>query len=168
MTPVTVAKALKLKKRVLGKINRVTKSIHECNSVLAENTPRHDVLELVKTRQLLVDYLIAIKVAISRANDPMPVGVTINRPNNPIVKDIYRLAELRGEIAFWEGIDTTDGLVSTMYRAEAPNSYKATIKENDVEERVAELEKRIDEIQDKLDAHNATTKIEVNIPEIML
>ena len=166
----TLAKALKHKKRVLGKINRVTKSIHECNSVLAENTPRHDVLELVKTRQLLVDHLIAVKVAINRANDPMPVGVAVNGANDSIVEDIYRLAELRGDISFWEGINTTDGRVaraSFSHQADA-DTYKATIKENDVEEKVAELEKRIDEIQDKLDEHNATTKININIPEIML
>lgn len=153
MTSITLAKALKHKKRVIGRINRVTASINAGNSFLSDNTPRHDVLELVKTRQLLVDHLIAVKVAINTANAK-------------IVKDIYRLAELRGEVSFWESLNTTEGRVRG-YSVEPSDVYKATIKEDDVEEKVADLEKRIDGIQDTLDAHNATAKIEINVPEIL-
>lgn len=152
----TLAKALKHKNRVAQKIARISDDIRANNSILAVNDPEVDVKRLDGMRKELTDYLVALKTAIHRASDS--------------VRDkIFLLAELKGSIGFYRSICTQHGRRES-HRFGSGDEYvehKATIRKESVDRIVAELEERIDEIQDHLEEFNVTTAIKIDIPDAM-
>lgn len=151
----TLAKALKHKNRVAKKIGRVSSDIQNNNSILTANDPEVDVRALDTMRHELVQHLVALKTAIHRATDP--------------VRDkVFMMAELRGSIQFYQSLNTQHGKsASTRYFGGGDEfvEHKATMRKEHVDRIVADLEAQIDDIQDKLDEFNASTKIEIDIPD---
>lgn len=148
---VTLAKALKVKNQVVGKLNRLQGYIQQHNRVLEVNKDKYDVLSKLSQHNELQESLVRLKQAIANANAPIQ-GV------------IVELAETKGLLSFFDAISTDDA-VTIRYgyngeRSEEKNyvhiteGYRAT--------KMAELEKRIVELQDQLDTFNAVTKIDVD------
>lgn len=152
MPQVSLAKALKIKNRLTGRLNKTTQTIQRYNSVQEGQSQGVDVGQQVKLRDRIRDSLITLKTAIFRAN--MEIQGTI-----------LTLGEAKSEVQFYGGIDTTDGEQVHHYQA-ANIRYTATIKRADVEAKIAQLENTIDTLQDKLDEYNVNTKIE--IPQTVL
>ena len=148
---VTLAKALKVKNQVVGKLNRLQSYIQQHNRVLEVNKDKYDVLSKLGQHDELQASLVRLKQAIANANAPIQ-GV------------IVELAETKGLLSFFDDVSTDDAVtVRHGYngeRVEEKNyvhiteGYRAT--------KMAELEKRIVELQDQLDTFNAVTKIEVD------
>jgi hypothetical protein len=147
-TSITLAKALKLKNRLAGRLTHVQTLAQQNNTVLAEQQGQIDVLALVKERDEIMDQLVALKAAIMRAN-------------SPIQEAILRKGELSSRIEWIKTINTTDGKLRHGYQ-NTELEYVAALKKKDVELQMRAMEKEIDALQDKIDEYNATKKIEID------
>lgn len=147
----TLARALRYVKRVKEQISKVETDITTYNSVIegAEREIEGTIADNMLRREKLVDHLIELKLASIKATQPiMPI--------------ILRLSELKGKISFINRIGMTHGLVNDRYGTGVATKYVAEIRKADKDRMTMELQAQIDELQGKVDAHNANTKITIN------
>ncbi len=143
----TLAKALKYKNRLVTAISSRTNDIQRYNSVVEGGDREVDVLKLLEEHQLLVKHLIDLKLAINKANQP-------------IQQFIFEIAEVKSEIKLYEGMSTTHGSSRDLY-GEAVIKYDALLRKKDVDQKVVELNRRLDAVQEKIDVHNHVAKITI-------
>ena len=150
---VTMARALKEKNRVAGRLAKARELVARENS-RDKNVPRGiDVSETYALAKTLRDRLVAIKTAIAEAN-------------SPIVSKIIELDEVKSEISYLNGLDVKEGkFVSGNYGTRIETELEAVIRQPQVLDEVTALQARADRLQDELDEFNATTKIEIEIDE---
>lgn len=147
MPELTLAKCLKLKNRLAGRLAEVQTDIQCYNSTLEEQANVVDIPARIKERNEIVEALIALKTNLMRANAP-------------IQGDLIRQGELKSSIQFLAGIQTRDGKERHGYQ-NTEIVYKAVLKKNDLDNQKRALEKEIDGIQDKVDTFNHQTRIEI-------
>jgi hypothetical protein len=149
MAEITLAKALKVKNRLTGRLAKVQGDIQAFNSVPVGQADQVNVPALMKTREELVGALVGLKTAI-------------NEVNREVQRDIYGLAEKKATAQFLGGISTRHGQQPPAYPSTIEVNYVAAMKKADVDALVVRLEKEIDQLQDKLDQFNHARKIEVD------
>ncbi len=152
-TIVTIARALKEKNRVAGRLAKARELVGAENSQ-DKSVPRGvDVAAMYDLTKMLRNRLIAIKSAIAEAN-------------KPIVSKIIELDEIKSEIAFLNGLDVKEGkFVTTNYGTRIESEIDAIISKQQVLDEVAALQVRADRIQDELDEFNAATKVEIELDD---
>jgi hypothetical protein len=148
VTEITLAKALKVKNRLTGRLAKVQADIQAYNSVPEGQADQVNVPALMQTREELVGALVGLKAAINEAN-------------REAQRDIYLLAEKKATAQFLAGVNTRHGPQPAVYPNTTEVSYVAALKKADVDAQVAGLEKEIDQLQDRLDQFNHDHKIEV-------
>ena len=150
---VTIARALKEKNRVAGRLTKARELVGKENSK-DKNVPRGiNVAETYALAKALRDRLVSIKVAIAEAN-------------KPIVAKIIELDEVKSEISYLNGLDVKEGkFVSTSYGTRIETELEAVIRQPQVLDEVTALQARADRLQDELDEFNAATKIEIEVDE---
>ena len=149
MAEITLAKALKVKNRLTGRLAKVQADIQAFNSVPEGQADQVSVLALMKTREELVGALVSLKTAINEAN-------------RGAQRDIYDLAEKKATAQFLAGVSTRHGPQPPVYPSTIEVNYVAALKKADVDGQVARLETEIDQLQDRLDQFNHDRKIEVD------
>ena len=151
---ITLARALKYKNRLVGKIATVTEVIRNKNSVVKGTEKEVDINDLFKLRLKLVKNLIDLKTAINKANES-------------IVSDIYNLSEIKSLMSIINSVDTTHGKSSKgggYYGANTePVEYESQMRFTDAEEMLSSGNKQIDQIQEKIDKHNHLITINVEM-----
>ena len=145
---ITLAKALKLKNRLAGKIAKLTLTVQTYNSTQG-TAEQIDVRAAFAARADLVARLTDLKHAVARANAP-------------IQRDIFDLAELKAEVTLFAALNTKHGTVLEGYPTSGQVTYVAQFRKADVDAMTNALETRIDAIQDKLDTFNAQTLVAVD------
>ncbi len=145
---ITLAKALKVKNRLAGRLAKVQADIQAYNSVPEGQADQVNVQALVRARDELVEALVNLKTAISDAN-------------REAQRDIYLLAEKKAEAQFLAGLSTRHGLQPAVYPGAADVRYVAALKKADVDARMGRLEQEIDQLQDRLDHFNQVCRVEV-------
>lgn len=150
---VSLARALKEKNRVAGRLARILTEIGKENSK-EELIPRGvDVAALFEQSKRLRRQLTAIKQSIALANQP-------------IIAKILELDEIKSEIAFLNNLDVQEGrFITEGYRTTIEKHYSAIIRKAHVIEEVARLQARADALQDALDEFNVVTKVMIDIDE---
>ena len=83
----------------------------------------------------------------------------INEANREIQSKIYTLSELKALLAFWNGVNVTEGEQMVGYSEAKTIKYVAQIDEVKRNEMVADFQKRIDALQEDIDTYNYTTDI---------
>ena len=146
---ITLAKALKVKNRLAGRLAKVQADIQAYNSVPEGQADQVNVPALMQTHEELVGALVALKTAINDAN-------------REAQRDIYDLAEKKATAQFLAGVNTRHGPQPAVYPNTTEVSYVAALKKADVDGLVARLEKEIDRLQDRLDQFNHDRRIEVD------
>lgn len=149
MAEITLAKALKIKNRLTGRLAKVQADIQAYNSVPEGQADQVNVPALMKTREELVGALVGLKTAINDAN-------------RDAQRDIYDLAEKKATAQFLAGINTRHGPQPPVYPSTIEVNYVAALKKADVDALVVRLENEIDQLQDRLDQFNHDHKIEVD------
>lgn len=150
---ITLAKALKLKNRIAGRVTKLTADITAYNSV-QDGAERQDVRAKFEERAGLVRRLTDLKQAIAQANAP-------------IQRAIFELAELKAEVALFAGLNTKHGTFQEGYPTAGSVTYVAEFRKADADRKVEELEARIDALQDRLDAFNTATTVDVDRDTVM-
>jgi hypothetical protein len=149
MAEITLAKALKVKNRLAGRLAKVQADIQAYNSVPEGQADQVNVPALLKAREELVGALVSLKAAVNDAN-------------REVQRDIYLLAEKKAAAQFLAGLDTRHGPQPAAYPGTAEVRYVAALKKADVDALVLRLEKEIDRLQDKLDQFNHARTVEVD------
>ena len=148
---VSIARALKEKNRVAGRLAKAREIIQQENSKDKSLPRRVDVEATYAEAKMLEARLVAIKSAIAQTN-------------NPIVAKIIELDELKSEIAFLNGLNVKEGRFEEVsYGNKIVRDIEAVVGQARVLAEVAELQKRADALQDALDEFNASTKVEIEI-----
>jgi hypothetical protein len=149
MAELTLAKALKIKNRLAGRLAKVQADVLAYNSVPEGQVGQVNVTALMQTRAELVGALVSLKTAISDAN-------------REVQRDIYQLAEKKATAQFLAGVTTRHGPQPAVYPSTTEVNYVAALKKADVDALVAGLETDMDQLQDRLDQFNQVHKIEVD------
>lgn len=142
-----IRQALKRKNKLTSEIKEVQNLIKEYNSRIVDTPVRFDVKELLeKELQQKLDELVSLKVKIHLANAPM-------------YYKIFRISELKSQIAFLRSIPTGEGKVPVSRYDSTTNEKIATYSAADIREKIKALENEIDQIQEELDLYNTVTKL---------
>jgi hypothetical protein len=155
MAEITLAKALKVKNRLTGRLAKVQADIQAFNSVPEGQADQVNVPALLRTWEELVEALVGLKAAINEAN-------------REVQRDIYDLAEKKATAQFLAGVNTRHGPQPAVYPNTTEVRYVAALKKADVDTLVAGLEKEIDQLQDRLDQFNHVHRIEVDGRTLLL
>lgn len=146
MAAMTLSRVLRYVKRVKERIATVDRNISTYNSIVEGNERPFDMAGLFAECDRLVGHLIDVKIALQNAT-------------RPISHHIFRIAEIKGRIALLSSLSTANGLVSD-YLA-APQKYSAFLTADKVQAEVVDMQKDLDNLQGKIDAHNYVTTIDI-------
>ena len=148
----TLAQALKLKNKIVSKINKLTGDVTKYNYGVAGKTRPVDVEEAMNQRDLVTYDLVTLKTAI-------------NAVNASIQKDIYELAELKGYIALHNTLRNCD---SDRYydRNDEAVEYDMIINISRIDNCIEHAQEEVEAAQDRIDTFNHTTKITVDLKAV--
>ena len=148
---VTIARALKEKNRVAGRLAKARQLVGSENSNEKKIPRRVDVVSVRDEARVLAERLIAIKTAIAVANEP-------------IVGKIIELDEVKSAISWLNGLNVREGVFEEAnYGGKVVKEYEAAIGKDDILKQVDALQRRADDLQDALDEFNASTKAEIEV-----
>lgn len=151
-TKITLARGMKVKNRLTGRLSSLWKDITSYNSTI-KGSESIDVKPLYERYNKGQELLISLKVAIATATTPM-------------TKNLVEMSELRGLVKNLGGLITTHGIQhANAYRRvqdEKPLEYIAQFRKQDVDKLVKEYETRIDTLQEELDTFNHKATIEID------
>ena len=140
-----VKQALKQKNKLVTELKAQYQILQKFNSI-EEGNPR---------RYSMVDVLAKIE---SLSNELVELKARIHKVNQPVYNQIFLLAELKGQIKELKKVPTDEGKQTERYGS--VQSIKVVeLNIVYIENRVGELQDRIEELQNELDIHNANTII---------
>jgi hypothetical protein len=144
----TVKQALKEKNKMTKQINGLVVRLQKYNSIeegsVRTYNPREDMDQLVK----LISDLVDLKTRIHKANVS-------------VYDKIFRLSELKGMVKYLRSIDCSEGKITESRRfGDSTPIIKTTVYDQlEMDNIILYYENEIEEIQELLDGHNATTEI---------
>jgi hypothetical protein len=144
---VTLARALKLKNRLAGRLAKIDSDFETYNSV-ASGTDRPDLKIVYAERGRVVARLIDLKLAISVANQPMQ-------------RTILELGEVKSLVALLSKTSTKHGKIVEGYHGTEVD-FSAQFRKGDIDREVRRLEVVIDRLQEQLDGFNHRTVIGID------
>lgn len=143
-----IKNGLKAKKRLLGMIDSEYQKVSKYNSISIQNTRPYSVKESIQNWLQLSDQLVELKTKLHTAN-----------VNGGMLKKIFQLSELKTQAMRLQNLDCSEGVVSSRYESSDTIKYvELSIVERD--EMVAEIQSRIEGIEEELDRFNHNTVIE--------
>ena len=151
----TIARALKEKERVARKLKSARETLGRVNSVMVGLKRPVDAKEAFEAVQRLQNRFLEIKKAIVAAN----AGISAQLTEMLVVraeKEYYEKLDCRESSPRGEWETSNDG--SRVWRTEEFDVY---INEGKRKEIVEALEQRLDDLQDEVDAFNATHSLEI-------
>ena len=150
----TIARALKEKERIARKLRGTRDMFSRVNSVLAGTNRPLDAEEVHASVQRLQKQYLEIKKAIAVANAGISAQLT-------------EMLVVRAEKEYYEKLDCKEGSSQGAWESSASygrgytGPYDAYINESKRQEIVVALEQRLDDLQDEVDAFNATHSVEI-------
>ena len=140
-----VKQALKAKNKLVAEIKECYRILQTQNSIEEGNPRRYSVKKKLEDIAELTDELVQLKARLHRANAP-------------VYDKIFALAELKGMIKELKKVPTDEGKSSDRYSS-IPSVKEVELNVTDIDNSISILETQIEELQNELDVHNATTNI---------
>lgn len=142
-----IKQGLKEKNKLVKRIAENTKLMQDYNTIEVGNTRPYSSLELkgiiIRDRKKLSELKAKIHIA-----------------NTPVLEEIFYMAELKSMIQSLKKMDCTEGKSNRdRYRMESEMILTSEISIVNKNQTIKDLERQIDEIQDKLDIFNSNTEI---------
>jgi len=144
---VSIARALKEKSRIAGRIHTLTEVINHENSLAEGSTRSVDLKETLGQVKALTEQLIGIKTAIAMGN-------------LDAIGKIVELGEVKSIIGFFNRLDTSESF-SDAYSKHV--KLEAAIRKADVLTEVDAYQRRANAIQDELDDFNASHFVDIEL-----
>ena len=140
-----VKQALKVKNKLVTDLKANFEILKKYNSIEEGNPRRYSMIDAFAKIQSLSSELVELKARIHKANQP-------------VYQQIFELAELKGFVKELKKVPTDEGKQTERYGS--VQSIKV-VEFNivDIENRVGELQDKIEALQNELDIHNANTQI---------
>lgn len=149
---VTLARALKEKNRIAGRLAKAQQLVRKENRKVAGSPRAVDVAAAFAEAERLSALLVQVKAAIAKANDG-------------IVAVIVELEEVKSLLSFVDSVPTDEDVeVDRDYHGAVERRWEVSIRKPELIAKAEALQKRADALQDALDEYNATTRID--LPEI--
>tara|TARA_R110000803_G_scaffold147542_1_gene213086 strand:+ start:94 stop:534 length:441 start_codon:yes stop_codon:yes gene_type:complete len=142
-------KALKIKNRIIGDINRIKGLIQRDNSKKSDKYDAVAVSGYFVELDQSIDALISLKSRIQIATAP-------------ISHKLLAMAEYKGQLTWYPDLSVKDGTYEeTNYRTNAvvTEQWAAYFTQDMVDAKLVFLQKKVEALQDEIDEHNATTDI---------
>ena len=140
-----VKQALKQKNKLVTDLKVSYGVLQKYNSIEEGNPRRYSMTNTLEKIKTLQTELVELKTKIHRANQP-------------VYDKIFALAELKGMIKELKKVPTDEGKSSDRYSS-IPSVKEVELNVTDIDTSISILETQIEEIQNELDVHNATTNI---------
>ena len=142
-----IKQALKLKNKLIKSISENTKLLQQYSTVEVGNPRPYSSTVLMVEISKATDELIDLKSKIHRANAPM-------------FEKIFEMSELKSTIKGLQKLDCTEGKSNRdRYRMESELVLTSEISLVVRNNKIKNLEERIEYLQDEMDVFNATTEI---------
>lgn len=144
-----LAQALKQKNRLAGEL------VRQQQILTRENARRSDSVSKVD-RKSVYDKIIELSTQLGELKGK------ITQANVAIYPAIERMSEFKAQIAFLQGLPKQEGEELTYIgRDQEKMVYKwdSFINQENCDQRVTELQAKINALQDTVDAYNATTEV---------
>jgi len=152
----TLARAMQVKNQLAKRLAETRSLICGANSHPVTETVDVEVRALFDLQQQMVEKLIELKTAMAEANSGIRREILEIGELNATIDFLLKVPHKAGRQARWGGM------------APCEEEYVAEIGGPEIREKVSQLRQRLDELQQQVDAYNAQTKIEVDVPSIML
>lgn len=143
----TLARALKERSRLAGKLKRDFEIIDRENSMIEGSVRSFDLHQIYAECRELHQRLVRIKKAIAAANAP-------------IAGRLAEMDEIKSMISYLRGVNTAVGYKPRSYSNEK-DLYEVVLGAAVLNSEEESLQKRCEELQDEIDAFNAVIEIEV-------
>lgn len=146
---ISLSKALKIKNRIAGEISKMEGLLQANNSRREDHITSLDSSEIYEKWKQEKDKLVLIKTRIANAS-------------SLIQTYLVQLAEAKASIKFYQNlfINEQASLEPVGTGSFRTVQYVNLISFKDREERIAELNQKIADLQDSIDEYNASSKIE--------
>lgn len=144
-----LSKALKVKNRLIAEVRTLHDRMRTNNSYDARNEPAYPSGEVFNELQKKIDSLVDLKTKIACAN-------------TPIYGAIFRMSELKGMIMSLKNTPIKEGMFDEGGWGEDKPiqvEYKVTMAQREIDKLQKDIIAELDELQDHVDAHNASTDI---------
>lgn len=144
-----LAQALKQKNRLAGELVRQQQILQR------ENARRSDSVSTVD-REAVYERILEISEELGELKGK------ITQANVNIYPALERMAELKSRIAFVQGLQKREGEEVVFVgrdQEQVKYTWDSFINQQRADETVAELQEQINDLQDEVDAYNATTEI---------
>jgi cell fate (sporulation/competence/biofilm development) regulator YlbF (YheA/YmcA/DUF963 family) len=141
-------KALKLRKSLIGEINKLKEQIKDKNSYLvgSKNGEKFNVDGGYIDLLAKIDELTNLKFVI-------------NESNRNIQAMIYALGEYKALLAFWKEVSVAEGVQTINSYSDKFAEYSVQFDEAKRDGIVVEIQKKVDALQEEVDTYNYTTDI---------
>ena len=140
-----VKQALKVKNKLVTDLKTQYQILQKYNSIEEGNTRRYSMTNALAKIKTLQAELVGLKTQIHKANQP-------------VYDKIFALAELKGMIKELKKVPTDEGKQTERYGS-VQSIKEVELNVTDIDNSISILETQIEELQNELDVHNATTNI---------
>ena len=140
-----VKQALKVKNKLVTDLKTQYQILQKYNSIEEGNPRRYSMTNALAKIKTLQAELVGLKTQIHRANVP-------------VYDKIFALAELKGMIKELKKVPTDEGKQTERYGS-VQSIKEVELNVTDIDNSISILETQIEELQNELDVHNATTNI---------
>jgi hypothetical protein len=140
-----VKQALKVKNKLVTELKAQYQILQKYNSIEEGNPRRYSMVDSFAKIQSLSNELVELKARIHKANQP-------------VYQQIFELAELKGFVKELKKVPTDEGKQDSRYGS-VVSVKEVELSIVDIQKRVDILNVKIEQLQDELDIHNATTQI---------
>ena len=143
----SLARALKERSRLAGKLKRDFEIINRENSMISGSKRSFDLRAVYAECRELHDRLVALKQVIATANAA-------------IAGKLAEMDEVKSMITYLRGVNTEAGFKPRNYSSEK-DLMDVILGAAELTAEAERLQKRGEELQDEIDAFNAVTEVEV-------
>jgi len=140
-----VKQGLKQKNKLVTDLKAQYQILQKYNSIEEGNPRRYSMRDTLDKINQLTNDLVNLKAQIHKANQP-------------VYGQIFLMSELKGMVKELKKIPTEEGKSSDRYSS-VVSVKEVELNIVDIQNYVIGLEAQIEELQDKLDVHNATAEI---------
>ena len=140
-----VKQALKVKNKLVTDLKTQYQILQKYNSIEEGNPRRYSMNDTLDKITELSNELVELKAQIHRANQP-------------VYDKIFALAELKGLVKELKKVPTDEGKQTERYGS-VQSIKEVELNVTDIDNSISILETQIEELQNELDVHNATTNI---------
>lgn len=140
-----VKQALKQKNKLVTDLKAQFEILKKYNSIEEGNPRRYSMSDTLDKITNLSNELVELKAKIHQANQP-------------VYHQIFALAELKGIVKELKKVPTDEGKQTERYGSVA-SVKEVELNIVDIEKIVADLQIKIEELQNELDIHNSNTQI---------